>query len=82
MDRNIVMENKEIIAESVKVYSKHVQGCIWKKRDIMLSFMIDEEEVWFTDVFLTQEQAVKLMADLEKKINNNKTIELCSKDDV
>jgi len=63
-------EITEIVeVRNINVYDKDCYGCKRHKKDILI--IINQEDKAF-DVFLTNEQAEKLIVDLTEKLMENK----------
>jgi predicted DCC family thiol-disulfide oxidoreductase YuxK len=63
----------EGIAKNIRVYDKNCVGCKKFKKDVMVSFMIKEDETNdIHDIFFTTEQAESLRDQLTKKLEQNK----------
>lgn len=51
------------------VNNRHCNGCIRAKRDVMISYVSNDNK--FLDIFLTQSQAEELIIQLQKSITQN-----------
>ena len=70
------MQGTEFKADDVRVSDKHCMGCERFDSDIMLTIINKREDkehsYKFTDIFLSTEQAEKLLSQLEEKLQYNK----------
>lgn len=53
----------------IQVYGNHCNGCERNKKDIMIAFMHTGQE--FYDVFLSNEEALKLANNLVSRVGGN-----------
>jgi hypothetical protein len=68
------MESNEKDISAIKAYYKGVNGCVRHKKDVMIAYTVDRE-MGICDLFLTNEQAQKLMEDLQNALRMNKEYE-------
>lgn len=61
----------EGIATEINVCDKNCNGCVRHSSDIMITLRVKDSPE-FNDFFLSNEQAEKLVADLQKRIAINK----------
>lgn len=64
-------ENMELILENILAHDRKCIGCRNHERDIMLSFIHDKDTEKVHDLFLTQAQAIDLLAGLKAAIERN-----------
>lgn len=57
------------IVKQITAYDRRVIGCETTEKDIMISYT--HQDGGYHDVFLTQEQAVRLSEDLQLMIQRN-----------
>ena len=57
--------------ENLQVHNKFCEGCIAHNKDIMVSFDISSNQ-YIHDLFLTTEQAERLIILLQQKLQENK----------
>jgi hypothetical protein len=67
------MHYKEYIAKNATAYGKNCFGCKNNERDIMLSFIRDQEKIEILDVFLTNEQAREFAEKILNTLEANET---------
>lgn len=60
----------EFPAKTARAYNGNCMGCKRFKRDIMLSFT-DGKDGGFVDIFLTTEQAVELVKEIQDRLIQN-----------
>lgn len=61
----------ELILENIRAHDRECIGCRHHERDIMLSFIHEAEPQKVHDLFLTQAQAVELLASLHDAVVRN-----------
>jgi hypothetical protein len=61
----------EGLVSGISVWDKHCIGCEKFNKDILVSIQIEGDQE-FHDFFLTDAEGKKLMADLQKRILENK----------
>lgn len=57
--------------ENLQVHGNKCIGCIEHKKDIMISFDIEKNQ-YIHDLFLTTEQAERLISLLQQRLQENK----------
>lgn len=60
-------EGVEIVAHNITTFDQGVLGCLKYKRQVMIS-ITEENKKGFNDIFLNQEQALKLIDSLKRTL--------------
>lgn len=55
---------------NIRAYDKNVLGCQRHKKDVMISFQIENDKDFY-DIFLSAEQAEYLLTTLQKSLITN-----------
>lgn len=74
MTNSYAMNNPYVaIIDNIRTHPRTVLGCCKYNRDVMISYMRVDDPIRVYDMFLTQEQAIDLLKELKKTIEQNES---------